>query len=180
MIAHRHTVTYDTAKILFKVTGAHLIVDFGCGRGKIMGMLLKDRFSVIGFDVDIEIVEACVSRGLDVRVANITKIPLADCTVDFFIVSEVLEHLDAQEYIEATTEICRVLKSEGMVLITTPEKEKHAFHKAEHKQWISPEVLVSGFSASDFDNVYEKISYKNQGAKDQGRGTRLVVFKRKV
>lgn len=56
-------------------------------------------------------------------IVDITKIPFEDSSIDYIICNHVLEHVD--EHNCAIQELARVLKEDGICIITVPIDEKH-------------------------------------------------------
>ena len=100
-----------------------IIVDFGCGNGKAINEISKINPSAkyIGLDIsDIAIKEASVSspKGEFHKITDGEKVPLGESSVDFVICSEVIEHI--YDVGSALSEIYRILKVNGKLLLTTP------------------------------------------------------------
>jgi ubiquinone/menaquinone biosynthesis C-methylase UbiE len=100
-----------------------IIVDFGCGDGKAINEMsvINPSARYIGLDVsDIAVSEASISnpKGEFHKIVDGEKVPLGDSSVDFVICSEVIEHVYDVE--NTLSEICRILKLGGRLLITTP------------------------------------------------------------
>ena len=86
------------------------------------GHLLKELETLgicYGIDISHKAVDFCRKRGIDnVQVADITNIPYPDNTFDAVIALDVIEHIKNDE--EALREIYRVLRPQGMAIITVP------------------------------------------------------------
>lgn len=99
------------------------IVDFGCGNGKILGEIKKinPKAKLIGLDISGTALEEAKRNFPEVEIYKIIdgeKFPLSDKLVDFIFSSEVIEHIYDTE--NAFSEIARILKSGGKILLTTP------------------------------------------------------------
>lgn len=92
------------------------VLDVGAGSGMMMKCLkgLKDVETITGIDI--------APTTTDIIEASATDIPFDDEYFDCVIASEVLEHLDDSILTKAVSEIHRVLKLGGTVIITTPYK----------------------------------------------------------
>ena len=102
------------------------ILDIGCGAGTIALYLASKGNDVLGIDISKNaIVSANESKKL-IGLKNVTfkKMHFPDETpeekFDFIILTEVIEHLENDEL--ALKKIFSLLKSNGMVLISTPSK----------------------------------------------------------
>ncbi|MDP3015294.1 MAG: class I SAM-dependent methyltransferase [bacterium] len=103
--------------------GGSMIVDFGCGNGKILGEIKKinQKAKLIGLDVSETAIEQAEKDLSDVEFYKVNdgeKFPVKDNSVDFIFSSEVIEHIYDTE--NAFKEIARVLRPDGKVLFTTP------------------------------------------------------------
>ena len=94
------------------------ILDAGCGTG----LLLKELETLeicYGIDISQKAVDFCRKRGINnVQVADIANIPYPDNTFDAVIALDVIEHIKDDE--KAIREIYRVLKPQGVAIITVP------------------------------------------------------------
>ncbi len=100
-----------------------VIVDFGCGNGKILGEIKKinPKAKLIGLDVSEAALEQAKKDLPDVEFYKISdgeKFPLNNEIVDFIFSSEVIEHIYDTE--NAFMEIARILRPSSKILLTTP------------------------------------------------------------
>lgn len=97
------------------------ILDCGCGYGQV-GKILKysgyDNF--MGFDKNRRKVDVCRALELKVFVYSIETIPFQASSVDCLICMQVFEHLDEVVYKKALREIRRVIKDDGIILLSFP------------------------------------------------------------
>ena len=99
----------------------HDILDVGCGEGDVSVALHELTGSrVVGLDISEVVVDHVRKRGLEAHRVAIgdEPLPFSDETFDLVYMAEVLEHLHHPD--RALTEISRVLRANGHVLITTP------------------------------------------------------------
>ena len=117
------------AKIIFEnleLSGKEKVLEVGCGRGFYVKTLKEvwPGLQVTGVDLNPKYLEQAKEfKGdlrVELRVADATDLPFADDTFDRIIASEVLEHIPNDE--KAISEIFRVLKPGGIVMITVPNK----------------------------------------------------------
>lgn len=97
------------------------ILDVGCGSGYLAYLIKKEnpQFSVHGFDVSTEALKQ--AKALDKKYTiniNLDRIPENDCTYDFVVCSEVIEHLVNVRH--CLKEIRRVLNNHGKLVVTVP------------------------------------------------------------
>jgi SAM-dependent methyltransferase len=99
----------------------HDILDLGCGEGDVSIALHELTGSrVVGIDISEVVVERVRKRGMEAHrvVVGDEPLPFADSAFDLVFMAEVLEHLHHPD--RAVTEIARILRPEGHLLITTP------------------------------------------------------------
>ena len=112
----------DIAELL---RGHKTAVDIGCGTGPLIDELVRHGIDAIGIDSSPGALEAARQRtpGATFHLGSVTRLPLADGSVDAATLIEVVEHLDDTTLDAAINEAHRVLKSAGLLLITTPNRE---------------------------------------------------------
>jgi len=93
-------------------------LDVGCGSGRNMLLLAPYAGQVVGLDRSEAALNFAAERGLPVFSGDGHKLPLADSSVDAISVFDVLEHLD--DDVRALAEFNRVLRPDGLLLITVP------------------------------------------------------------
>ncbi|MCX6775810.1 MAG: class I SAM-dependent methyltransferase [Candidatus Micrarchaeota archaeon] len=100
-----------------------VILDFGCGNGEIIKemMVLNPKAKYIGLDVSkkaLSVASAKLPKAEFQLIEDGGRFPLKSASVDFIFASEVIEHIYDTE--NAFSEIARVLRPNGEVLLTTP------------------------------------------------------------
>ncbi|UPH89130.1 class I SAM-dependent methyltransferase [Synechococcus sp. NB0720_010] len=108
-------------------------------------------------------------------ISDITSIPCRDQSFDAILCTEVLEHVFAP--IEAITEMLRLLKPGGLLIITVPFRSLYHMY---------PHYYYSGFSSCFFSTFIEKNSFPLESLSIQPNGTyadniaqdlrRLIVY----
>ncbi len=114
------------------------VLDAACGEGYGSAWLARDARKVAGLDVDAPTVAAARAKygSLSVQfdVGSVAAMPYADATFDYAISFETLEHLAEQEAM--LREFRRVLRPDGVLIISTPNKaeysDKRHFQNAFH------------------------------------------------
>lgn len=96
------------------------IVDVGCGTGAILKQLGNPEKNV-GIDLAPEAISFCRQRGLNnVRQGDICALPFADSSFDAVICSSVLYHQWVGDIAGAVSEMQRVLRPSGVLLVNVP------------------------------------------------------------
>jgi SAM-dependent methyltransferase len=101
------------------------VLDAACGEGYGAALLARSAARVAAVDVSAEAVAHAGERyasldNLEFQEADVTRLPFEDDRFDVVVSFETLEHLEAQDAMLA--EFRRVLKAEGFLLISTPDK----------------------------------------------------------
>jgi SAM-dependent methyltransferase len=96
--------------------GGQELLDLGCGLGGYSRVLANRGRKVIAVDTNAGYVAVAASLGLDARVGDGVRIPLADKSVDTIFMIEVLEHIPHPENLLA--ELRRVARQN--IIITVP------------------------------------------------------------
>jgi ubiquinone/menaquinone biosynthesis C-methylase UbiE len=100
------------------------VVDIACGEGYGSYLLAGSAESVIGIDIDPECISHANNKhnkdNLTFLLGSCDKIPVDSQSVDIVISFETIEHHDKHE--EMISEIKRILKSEGVLLISSPNR----------------------------------------------------------
>lgn len=126
------------------------VLDYGSGRGHLLNHLLAAGLDCYGIDFSKESIEMLNEKFREYPnwkqatvISNLT-IPYPDDFFDVISCIEVLEHLPNKFLSAALAELKRILKPEGLILITTPFEEnlaqnmiycpfcKSEFHRMQH------------------------------------------------
>ena len=99
-----------------------LVIEVGSGEGYGANLLSKAGMKVIGLDVDSETIEHARqkygSRNCSYKVYDGVQLPFENDSIDVVICLQVIEHVqDDRNFI---SQIWRVLKKEGIFMLTTP------------------------------------------------------------
>jgi len=104
-----------------------VVLDIACGSGYGTKLMSKDAKKVIGIDIDEETVryakENYSGSNIEYLQGSGTEIPITDNSVDVVVTYETIEHID--DYEKFLQEIKRVLKKDGLALISTPNDEEY-------------------------------------------------------
>lgn len=103
------------------------VLDAGTGCGWLSRMALDKKYNVSSIDLSEKVIklekEFAKLSGfpkLKIQKASILKLPFRDESFDTVLCSEVLEHINPKNVSDALKEFHRVLKKEGVLIITVP------------------------------------------------------------
>lgn len=131
---HRYAIATDF------VCGKNAL-DIACGEGYGTALLGQYANNIVGIDISESTINKAqakyIQKGVEFITGDICKIPFPQETFDVITCFETIEHIDNQE--EALKEIKRVMKNDGLLLISTPNKRMYSdksgyrnpFHKKE-------------------------------------------------
>lgn len=107
-----------------------IVLDIACGSGYGTNYMANFAQKVYGLDIDNEVILDNISKfrrnNIQFFCGNATQLPFADKTFDIVVSFETIEHID--DYVSFLKEIKRVLKNEGILIISTPNKEFSDYH----------------------------------------------------
>ena len=122
-ITIEHLQRYEAVKKLVK---GKIVLDASSGEGYGSALLAKEAKEVYGLDISKEAIENAKGKykrtNLQYIEGSVTDIPLADKSLDMVISFETIEHIDEVAQNAFIKEIKRVLKDDGMLVISTPNK----------------------------------------------------------
>jgi 2-polyprenyl-3-methyl-5-hydroxy-6-metoxy-1,4-benzoquinol methylase len=116
---HRESRLRKAAAMILREPAGRLL-DIGCGNASFSAGFLRAGFAVAGIDMTEEQIAAARARGIDARVHDLGSgpLPFPDRSFDVAFAGEVIEHIvDTTAFL---SEIHRVLKPNGCVVLTTP------------------------------------------------------------
>ncbi len=133
------------------------LLDVGCGNGQML-VHLNDYKKTWGIDISARAIKICAKKGINnVKKGSIYRIPFNNNYFDTILLLDILEHTKPQH---ALREISRVLKRNGIIIITVPAykilwSKWDEIHK--HKKRYKAEVLIHELNDAGFSVKY--ISY---------------------
>lgn len=131
---HRYAITFKHIK-------NKVVLDIASGEGYGSNLMSKSAKRVIGVDIDQLAVNAAIEKygkdNLVFKQGQADAIPIDNCSIDVVVSFETIEHHTQHQ--EMMSEIKRVLKPGGLLLISSPDKKfysdqtghKNFFHKKE-------------------------------------------------
>lgn len=171
-----HMVRYEAALAAVK---NKIVLDIASGSGYGTQMLAKSAKRVYGVDISAEAVEYAKKNynatNIEYLVGDAASIPLPDESIDTVVSFETIEHIP--EYKKFLQEIRRVMKPDGVLIVSTPNDDEypegneyhvHEFGIDEFKELMSGnykniELYYQG--AYVVSGIFEKADFKNEWQK---------------
>lgn len=155
---HKHTLTY--AEHVTRYSGAldivkdKVVLDIASGSGYGTKMLADVAKKVYGVDVNEVAVNYARKHydrnNLEYKVGDGESIPLDDNSVDVVVTFETIEHI--KDYAQFVKEVKRVLKPDGLAIVSTPNDLEFAEGNHFHLHEFEYDELVS-LLKKDFKNI---------------------------
>lgn len=115
----RLSVVFD--ELLSPSLEGQTVLDAGCGTGWFSARAVSCKGKVTSLDTGRKLLEETSKKCDTIRVVgSVLSLPFADDSFDVVISSEVIEH--TTNPVLAISEMCRVLKPGGKLVLTTPNK----------------------------------------------------------
>ncbi|HSX07920.1 MAG TPA: class I SAM-dependent methyltransferase [Candidatus Saccharimonadales bacterium] len=156
LIYAEHLTRYMCAQELVR---GKVVLDIASGSGYGSQLLAKTAKKVYGVDVDKGAVEYArqqfPAQNLEYKVGDGESIPLEDNSVDVVITFETIEHI--KDYRKFIDEMKRVLKPDGIAIVSTPNDLEFAegnhfhLHEFEYKELVA--LLKKDFK--NIDSYYQ-------------------------
>lgn len=127
------------------------VLDAACGEGYGSALLARSGARVLGLDIDASSVAHARTRygiqpDLEFAQADVTALDhLADASFDLIVSFETLEHVQAQERMLAGFR--RLLKPDGMLLLSSPDKRNYSDARGYHNEFHVRELYREEFDA---------------------------------
>lgn len=157
------------------------LLDIGCGTGEYTTTLAEHYTEVDGIEIErlrLEAFERNKPDNVALHLMSANDMNFEDDTFDTVVMIEVLEHLS--DPVTALTEIARVLKPEGRLLLTTPSRrwplEQHGvlFRGKRYPSYYAPGLVwakplhkkmsdAAAFEPSDLRGLAEQSGLKVEG-----------------
>ncbi len=142
------------------------VVDLGCGRGEFLELLRENGFAAEGIDINSQMVEACLDKGLSCRKGDLLEglSEWEDASLDGIFSSQVIEHL-TPAYLKKLAELClQKLTSPGTLIWETINPAsvfalvQIYYLDLSHQKPVHPQALKFMLEAAGFDDIEIKYS----------------------
>lgn len=176
MLSMEHYQRYESIR---QIVRGKLVLDAACGEGYGSRILADEAEQVIGLDISEETIMRAEAKygqteNLVYKVGSIVELPLEDHSVDIVVSFETIEHVSEELQKSFLMEIGRVLKEDGLLIMSTPNKKIYSdlynYHNEFHVKEFYEDEFVD-FLKSSFKNVRLFYQYfEVAGIIDSGRG----------
>ena len=122
-MAIEHYQRYRFARLLVR---DRTVLDAACGEGYGSSMLAEAAAAVTGMDIDEEVIRRAAGKYTDSHLsyvaASVDAMPFAASSFDVVVSFETIEHIKETQQELFLNEIVRVLKTDGILIMSTPNK----------------------------------------------------------
>ena len=137
---HRYAIARDLAY-------GKDVLDIACGEGYGSELLAAVARKVTGVDISEEAIAHAsrkyVRPTIAFAVGSCARIPLPDASVDLVVSFETIEHHD--QHLEMMQEIKRVLRPDGVLIISSPDKHEYSDVPGYKNEYHVKELYLSEF-----------------------------------
>jgi ubiquinone/menaquinone biosynthesis C-methylase UbiE len=161
-------------------------VDIGCGTGPLVEELANRGINAIGVDSSQGVLDAARQRvpGARFELGSVTALPFVDQSIDAATLIEVVEHLDDETLHAAITEVARILRPGGVLMVTTPNAEELSastrqcpdcgaeFHVYQHVRRWTASTLHAYLDARRFSAKVHALRFVERGPMLEQRARR--------
>ena len=144
------------------------VLDAACGAGYGSKILSENAVQVSGIDISKETITYAqlnfTADNISYIVSDVTKLPFSNDSFDVIVSLETLEHISEKEQVEFMQEIKRVLKHDGILIISTPNKgiynltDKNSYHVNELTCYEFKSLLSDSFINLQFFSQKHEIT----------------------
>jgi SAM-dependent methyltransferase len=131
------------------LTKGKRVLDVASGEGYGSYLLATDAESVVGVDISAEAIGHATHRyiatNLEFRQGSCAALPVEDESIDLVVSFETIEHHDQHQ--EMMREIARVLRPDGLLLISSPNKKTYSDVPGSHNSFHVKELYLDEFQA---------------------------------
>ncbi len=147
-IAVEHLQRYQSVKSLVR---GKAVLDAGSGEGYGTHLLAQTAAKVVGLDISSEAVENARAvyrrQNLEYRVGSIHELPFPSGSFNVVVSFEVIEHVAEEVQEGFLREARRVLRSDGILVVSTPNKAVYSDRESHHNEFHVKEFYVDEFES---------------------------------
>lgn len=139
------------------------ILDLGCGEGEFIALSPK---RIVGVDSNKKSILSCKKKKLRATLASAARLPFKKDSFDGIHCSHLIEHLYPHEAHKMLSEVSRVLKKDGIFVLSTPVLWEGFYDDFTHLKPYSPESILRYLvskgkekTLGDIDGRFKKIDF---------------------
>jgi len=118
LIGNYRKIEYQKALKFLKECDS--ILDVGCGRGRFLELLNKNKKKeIVGIDLNPDLIKICLEKRLDVHFGDALNIPFEESRFDGVYCSHLMHVFAPSQAFTLLKELIRVVKPNGIIAITT-------------------------------------------------------------
>jgi SAM-dependent methyltransferase len=139
-LLHRQKRRVQLVNRSLEASNVKTVLDIGCSEGYATSFLCRISNLVVGVEINLDtlrIAKGRVREALFIN-ASINHLPFRSDFFDAVCILEVLEHLPTQLQEQGLDETDRVLRTNGVLLISTPYKEQISYTRCIHCEKPTP------------------------------------------
>ncbi|WP_316796713.1 class I SAM-dependent methyltransferase [Pedobacter agri] len=158
MAEHLHRYAFAMQFIMNK-----RVLDIACGEGYGSNLLAEKASYVYGVDISNETIVSALDKyikpNLEFKCGSTSLIPLSDHSIDVVISFETIEHHD--EHDQMMNEIIRVLKPDGLLIVSSPDKRNYS-DITNHKNPFHVKELYQNEFRNLINDYFEHVLFYDQ------------------
>lgn len=144
-LRRRLSVVFDECLGQTRLAGQRML-DAGCGYGPFSEAAVRRGAVVVSLDIGERLVARTIARaGSRGLVADVCQLAVRDESFDVVVSSEMIEHTEAPE--RAVKELARVLRPDGLLVLTTPNRVWQGVVRAASRLGLRPFRGLENFLA---------------------------------
>lgn len=133
------------------------VLDIGCGEGNFLSMKPA---KLVGVDSNRSSIAICKKRGLHATYGSALYLPFADSSFDGVHCSHLIEHFHPKEAYRVLQEATRVLKKNGIFVLSTPVMWSGFFDDFTHVKPYNPRSIERYLCDNGSEKTLKSLTYK--------------------
>ena len=128
-----------------------VILDVGCGKGRLLSFLRNRNFRALGVDLNPELVNSCLEQGLEAYSVDDLDLNLQFDVITMF---HVIEHMDHERLLAFMDSYLDRLKPGGLLIIATPVMTPYFYEDFDHVKPYLPRGILMVFGEENSQVQY--------------------------
>lgn len=141
---------YQRYYSVLPLAGGKTVLDAACGEGYGTALLAECAAHVTGVDISADAIARAENKyshysTISFVKASVAELPVDDCSIDMVVSFETIEHVPEEVQQKFLSEIARVLKKDGILVMSTPNKEIYSDRPGYHNKFHIKEFYKEEF-----------------------------------